>query len=101
MVVDTDSVRMASLGEGLRRAIPQVQWLYIGIADGMLRGYGRVGTQNDRLRERRSFGVPARPYARNEHAVGDADIEPIQTVSERVNYRGGGKACTVLGGITI
>ena len=27
--------------------------------------------------ERRSFGVPARPYPRNGHVVGDADIEPI------------------------
>ena len=27
--------------------------------------------------ETRSFWVPARPYPRNEHAVGDAEIEPI------------------------
>ena len=32
------------------------------------RGYGRAGTQNDRPR------VPARPYPRNGHAVGDAGI---------------------------
>ena len=34
----------------------------------LLRGYGRAGTQNDRLGER--------PYPRNGNAVGDADIEP-------------------------
>ena len=29
--------------------------------------------------ERRSFGVPARPYPRNGHAVGDAETEPTWT----------------------
>ena len=45
----------------------------------LLRGDGRAGTQNGRLGEAviLSTGtpIPARPYLRNGHAVGDADIE--------------------------
>ena len=49
----------------------------------LLRGSGRAGTQNDRLGEAviLSTGTPgrrSRPYPRGGHAVGDAEIEPIQ-----------------------
>ena len=52
--------------------------LYIGIADGMSVArvwacrYSKIAAS-----EGRSFWVPARPYPRNGHAAGDAEIEPI------------------------
>ena len=59
-----------------------------------LRGCGRAGTQNDRLSPRRSFWVPASPYPRNGHAVGDTEMPVIRChlciappVSECLNGR--------------
>ena len=50
--------------------------LDLGIADGMSIAAGR-GVPVPNPGERRSFRVLARPYLRNGHAVGDAEIEPI------------------------
>ena len=52
-----------------RAARADLYLVYIGIADGM--SIARVWAPT------RSFGVPARPYPRNRHAEGDAEIEPI------------------------
>ena len=57
---------------------PAPSWLQacfrIGIADGLSCGYGRAGTQNDRLAEAVILGTGT-PIPGNRHAIGDADIE--------------------------